>query len=117
MHKFGARPIGSILTFAIRRRKDCWRVVKFLLDIGAPIDATELVYDSHAAFGNFYQGSAINIASTELCEDEVVELLLSRGARTNIQNFEGDTCLEIAKKYGSKNKVELIESYNAQLAQ
>lgn len=86
-------------------------VMTYLLDLGAPIDATEFEHDAYAAGGVFNAGSAINITSHDPFGEEELELLLKRGARTDIPDFEGKTCLDIARKWGSPRKVELILSY------
>jgi len=43
--------------------------------------------------------------------DIVVAFLLEKGARTDVESFEGATCLEIAKTYGTKKMVELLETF------
>ena len=107
MHKASGRPIDPILPYAMVRRDDRVRVMTFLLDIGANIDAAE---DDFTSPGMFHWGSAINFAS---CSegDEELEILLGRGARVDIPAFHGKTCLEIAKDAGMDRKVELIEAY------
>jgi ankyrin repeat protein len=110
MYNYGGRPTGLILPLAISRRADSYRVIKFLLEIGADVDATDP--EPYEVLYGLNNGSAATIASYDQIEDEVLELLLAYGARTDIKNFEGLDCLGIAKKCGSKRKVELLESYN-----
>ena len=86
-------------------------VMTYLLEIGAPIDAIEFEHDARAAGSIFNAGSAINIASCEPYGEEELEVLLTRGARTDIPDFEGRTCLDIARRCGSPRKVELILFY------
>lgn len=87
-------------------------IVRFLLDIGAPIDATEYEHDPWLAanYQSFNRGSAINRAVVD-CSENMIELLLSRGARTDIVDMNGDTCLDLVRKYGFSKKEEIILSY------
>jgi len=110
MYNYGGRPTGIILPIAISRRIDSYRAIEFLLDIGADVDAIDS--EPYIVFGGLNPGSAANIASSDPIEDNVLELLLAHGARTDIKNFAGCTCLEIAKKWGSKRKVELLDLHN-----
>jgi ankyrin repeat protein len=52
-------------------------------------------------------GPAITSA-LQSCWDEMVELMLSRGARTDVTGLYGMTCLDLARESGSPRKVELI---------
>jgi ankyrin repeat protein len=109
MYSYGGRPVSSILAYAILRPKECVEVIEFLLDIGASIDALEYEHDPPNLSSFTNRGSAINIACCKKDSEDVVELLLSRGARIDIRTFLGRTCLDLAKDMSSQRVVNLIE--------
>jgi ankyrin repeat protein len=41
----------------------------------------------------------------------MVEMLLARGAKTNVVDFSGRTALDLAKDYGTQRMVELIQHH------
>lgn len=53
-----------------RKMPERLEVMTYLLDVGAPIDATEFEHDARAAGSIFNAGSAINIASCDLYGEE-----------------------------------------------
>ena len=113
MHQYGGHPVSGILPWAIRDTgPEDIGLVEFLLDIGAPIDATEYEHDPwlQANYQAFNRGPAINRAVMS-CSEDMVELLLSRGARTDIVDMNGSTCLDLAREYGFLRKEEIILSY------
>ena len=85
-------------------------VVRFLLDNGAPIDAVQYQHNAYGFGSDFDMGPALTLA---VCynSDDMVELLLERGCRTDIVDFEGRNALQLAREFGSAKKVELLERH------
>jgi ankyrin repeat protein len=113
LYQYGGYPVAGILPWAIRDTgPENVDIVRFLLDIGAPIDAIEYEHDPWLAanYQAFNRGSAINHAVVD-CSEDMVELLLSRGARTDIVDMNGNTCLDLVRKYGYSRKEEIILSH------
>jgi ankyrin repeat protein len=101
--------VGNALPCAARSKvPGRFEVIRFLLDNGAPIDAVEYEHNTYGFGSDFVIGSALNLA---VCYggDDTVELLLERGARIDIVDFDGRSALELARKFGSPKKVELLE--------
>ena len=83
--------------------------MSLLLDTGAPIDAVEYEHNALGFSSDFNLGPAVNLA---VCynSDAMVELLLERGARTEIVDyFEGRSVLQLATDFGSPRKGELLK--------
>lgn len=83
--------------------------MRLLLDIGAPIVAVEYEHNALGYSSDFNIGPALNLA---LCyiSDEMAELLLERGPRTDIVDyFEGRSVLQLATDFRSPRKVKLLE--------
>jgi hypothetical protein len=79
-------------------------VVCLLLDTGAPIDAVEYEHNALGFSSDFNLGPAVDLA---VCynSDEMLELLLERGARMEIVDyFEGRSVLQLATDFGSPRK-------------
>ena len=76
-------------------------VVEYLLDCSAPIDAMEMQYHPglFAMFTPFGLGTALYEASRKGNQD-VVTLLLDRGASRDIKDTKGKTALDIAEEAG-----------------
>jgi len=45
----------------------------------------------------------------------MVEMVLARGARTNVPDFSGRTALDLAREYGTERMVELIQIARTEL--
>ena len=85
-------------------------VVRFLLDNGATVDEipdNENIYDNEREQG---VGTALH-AAVEAGELETAQLLLERGARTDLKDSNGLTVIELAKLRGKAECVELLTKY------
>jgi len=113
LQAYGAE-VGNALPCAVRQAKATpgrLEVVRLLLDSGAPIDAVEWEHNARGFSSDINLGPALNLA-VNLDSVEMVELLLERGARTNIVDyFFGQSVLEAAHKYASPRIVELLEEH------
>jgi ankyrin repeat protein len=113
LYQYGGFPVAGILPLALRQPPpQNLEIVNFLLGIGAPIDGIEHEHDPSLAwlYQDMNDGPAINLA-VQLYSDEMVELLLLRGARTDIKDSYGQTCLDLARNLGFSSKEELILSH------
>ena len=110
MHQHGGQVVAGILPWAIRGKEpEDLEIVRFLLDIGAPIDGVEYEHDARLedSYRPFSYGSAINRAVV-FGSDDMVELLLPRGARTDIESIGGQTCLGLVREDRFSKKAEMI---------
>ena len=78
-------------------------IVKFLLDSGADVNAV----------GKEDNWSALMSAASN-GDVEIAQMLLDAGADKNIENSDGDTALDIAKRDGSTKVVELLSDGKVQ---
>lgn len=86
-------------------------VIEFLLDDGADIDAVKWKHhdESYQVFSALELGTALHYAAKNGHVDRV-ELLLRRGARTDVCDSTGKTALELARAYGREGTVALLRS-------
>ena len=62
LHQRGALPENTAPSTAKSSIPSCLKVLRFLLDIGAPIDAIEFQHNPQGYASNFNVGSALNLA-------------------------------------------------------
>jgi ankyrin repeat protein len=115
LHQRGALPGNTAPSAARSPVASRLGVLRFLLHIGAPIDAIEFQHNPKGYASDFNVGSALNLAccwtskSSNNEGEAMVEMLLARGARTNVPDFSGRTALDLAREYGTERMVELIQ--------
>jgi hypothetical protein len=87
----------------------CWRGdirnVELLLDFGCDVNRWSTGVHSYGKTPIFY--------ATTRCRDEVVELLLSRGARVRILNNKGQSVLSLASSHLSADVVRMVAAAEA----
>jgi ankyrin repeat protein len=123
LHRYGALPSITAPCAAQSFVPGRFEVLKFLLDIGTPIDAIEFEHNNMGQGSIIQMGSAINHAvcnkerNTEERE-KMVELLLARGARIDIPTYHTkQTAVSLAREYGSPKTIEMIEKYVESMAE
>ncbi len=77
------------------------KVVKFLLDAGAYVDAKD-EYNVTALMNPSYYGY-----------ENIVQILLNAGADVNVKNSNGWTALKYALEFNPKGVVQLLKKYGA----
>ena len=110
-YEYGARPENPLTSAAKRLVKGQVEVVRFLLDVGAEIDAIEFQHNAYGSMSGFNMGAALNIACGRQTEEheEIVELLLKRGARTDVLDFMWRRAVDVARQFGTEKMVEMLE--------
>ena len=86
--------------------------MRFLIDGGADVNAIKYIHDeeSFVTWVLFELGTALHYAARNGDVDKV-ELLLERGARVDILDSMGQTPCEVARKYGKKEIVEILDRF------
>jgi ankyrin repeat protein len=117
LHRRGAQPGITATCAAQSSVPGRFEVLRFLLDIGTPIDAIEFEHNKIGQASIIQLGPAINHAAcnketnTEEREN-MVELLLARGARTDIPDyFFKRTAVDLAREYGTPKTIEIMRKY------
>lgn len=103
---------GQQLRFAIQRTSlDQLAIIDMLLSFGTNINARMYEDDEPSWLENqaFGMGTALHQA-VELGNEDVVAILLGRGALPSIQDSAGRTALDIAKEKDWRGIIELIEN-------
>jgi ankyrin repeat protein len=117
LHRHGARPGITATCAAQSSVPGRFEVLKYLLDIGTPIDAIDFEHNAIGQASIIQLGPAINHAvcnkETNTKEKEkMIELLLARGARTDIPDyFFKRTAVDLAMEYGTSKTIEMMRKY------
>ncbi len=75
--------------------------------LGLPSYMLDVDYQSHPS-----KGSAL-IKASDAGHVDVVRLLVNKGVHLNLQNAEGDTALDVARKEGKKEIFQMLERAGA----
>jgi ankyrin repeat protein len=113
LYEHGALPGNTAPVAAKSEVPGRLEVLRFLLDIGAPIDAMDHDHIPGGVGNQIIVGTPLMHACLGDTEekDAMVEMLLQRGARTDIVDEHGETAMDKAKRWGDQRKIELLQFY------
>ncbi|KAI9006994.1 ankyrin repeat-containing domain protein [Hyaloraphidium curvatum] len=84
-------------------------VLRLLLRAGQPADAPPGAPNRHLGFRNCFGDTPLHCAIVP----EVAELLLAHGADTDVQNWNGETPVDTARRAGRTRVVQVLEAHAA----
>ena len=90
-------------------------MLQFLLDDGVDISAVKWEHNEEAyrrTWTLFGLGTALHYAAQSGHVDRV-ELLLSRGAKTDVWDKNGRTPLEVAREHGRADVIAILSSHSS----
>ena len=113
LYAHGASLLDVLQSAAESPVKGRLQVMEFLLNNGADIDAVKWKHhdESFGSFGALELGTALHYAAKNGHADRV-ELLLRRGAKTDVLDSTGKTALDLARAYGRDNTAALLSSHS-----
>lgn len=101
---------GQLLFHALDRESEVFEVLTLLLKEGAPLNAT--MYQNHPFSWSLYAfmglGTILHKAA-ELGKVDVVRFLVHEGVDLSIQDANGDTALDCARRLSKTEVVQLLE--------
>lgn len=75
-----------------------------------PLDNMDMVNDGCCSYPGIYEGDTLLIMASRHGNRENVRFLLSRGANRNLRNKQGDTALDVARRYGHPEICRMLEA-------